>query len=153
MATANFRAMPYNMPLICGWTYDQYAKEYLEEMGEEMPEAEYEWKSQDDFEDAQYLAREFSENLTFYHVTVIGGYYESFQFYIEENPGAEDIEEIDNEDAHYYFDMCRSRAIRAAERERRKIYRWLLDLKKSGFNEVVCTALFSNGEAWYTIKQ
>lgn len=152
MATPNFRTMPYSMPLICGPTYRQYENRYMEEYGEELTDDELGWMQQDDLDDACYLAKEFSENLVFYRVTVVGGYYDSFQFFVEENPGAEDIEEISNEDAHYYFDTCRSRAIRAAERERRKIYTWLLSLKKCGFNEVVCTALFSNGEAWYSVK-
>ncbi len=154
MATCNFAPMRLDMPMICGRTFEQAAASYLEETGDELTEDEFHnWIENDDFDDACYLAKEFSEDLTFYNVTVRGGYYTSFQFYVEERDGAEDIEDITNEDAHYYFDMCRSRAIRYAERERRKIYKWLLDLKSHGFNEVVITARFSNGETWYNIKQ
>ena len=154
MATYNFAPMQLDMPLICGRTFEQAAANYLEETGEELTEDEfYNWIENDDFDDACYLAKEFSENLTFYTVTVRGGYYTSFQFYVEPRDGAENIEDITNEDAHYYFDLCRSKAIEKAKGERQKIAHWLLGLKKKGFNEVVITARFSNGETWYNIKQ
>lgn len=153
MATGNFAPMQLGMPLIVGRTFEQAAKAYAEEMEAELTEEQfYDWVQEDDFEDASFLAKEFSENLTFHTVTVRGGYYTGFQFYVEEAQNAEDIEEISNEDAHYYFDLCRSKAIERAQGERRKIYRWLMGLKKRGFNELGIMARFSNGETLYCFK-
>lgn len=157
MATANFQRMEYGMPMICGRTYGQIASEYLKEYGEEISDFEIEMQEQDDFDYAMKLAEEFSASLTFHKVTVVGGYYTSFQFYVEEvysNYFDLDKESkycISNEDAHYYFDMCRSKALRAADAEKRKIEKWLHGLAESGYNEVVCTARFSNGKANYNI--
>ncbi len=156
MATANFRRMKYGMPMICGRTYGQMAAEYLKECGEEISDFEIELQEQDDFNYATELAEEFTSGLTFHKVTSVGGYYTSFQFYVEEvysNYFDLDKESeycISNEDAHYYFDMCRSKALRAADAEKRKIEKWLHSLAENGYNEVVCTAMFSNGEANYS---
>lgn len=157
MSAANFQRMEYDMPMICGRTHEQMAAEYLREFGEEISDFEIEMQERDDFEYATELAEEFTSGLTFHKVTAIGGYYTSFQFYVEEaysNYFDLDKESeycIGNEDAHYYFDMCRSKALRAADAEKRKIEKWLHGLTKMGYNEVVCTARFSNGEASYSV--
>lgn len=53
---------------------------------------------------------------------------------------------------HYYFDCCRSVAYRKYASEVRKINRKLAEFAKAyGFQEYVCTARFSNGEAWYQL--
>lgn len=57
---------------------------------------------------------------------------------------------IDNEDAHYYFDECRSKVLRKADAEQRKVYKWLKNLKKEGYTELRCDGVFSNGEAVYS---
>lgn len=54
-------------------------------------------------------------------------YYYGFQFWIEEKfSNYFDLDKsseycIDNDDAHYYFDMFRSQALRASDAEKRKI--------------------------------
>ncbi len=157
MSAANFQRMEYNMPMICGRAHEQIAEEYLKEFGEEISNFEIEMQEQDDFEYATELAEEFTSSLTFHKVTVVGGYYTSFQFYVEEaysNYFDLDKESeycIDNENAHYYFDMCRSKALKAADMEKRKIEKWLYGLTKRGYNEVVCTARFGSGEENYSI--
>lgn len=56
-----------------------------------------------------------------------------------------------NDDCHYYFDVCRSVAIRRYNSEINKINRILKMLAKEyGFDEVYCSAVFGNGEAIYT---
>lgn len=58
---------------------------------------------------------------------------------------------LDNDDCHYYFDVCRSVAIRRYNSEINKINRILKMLAKEyGFDEVYCSAVFGNGEAIYT---
>lgn len=154
MSAPNFKSMLYGMPMVCGRTYGQMAEDYE---GEFTPD-DYAFESQMEYEEAARMAEEFTENLKYHDVTVEGGYYESFQFYVQEKYDARfDLDKsscycIDNEDAHYYFDVCRSVAIREADREKRKIERWLESLANCGFNIVVCTARFSNGEAQYAIR-
>ena len=140
MATANFRIMEYGMPMVYGGMNDD------------------EFENEFEFEEAERLAENFTENLMFHDVRIESGYYGGFQFYVEERySNYFDLDKdseycIDNEDAHYYFDMCRSKAIRAADAEKRKIERWLESLVNEGFVILVCTARFSNGEAHYAIR-
>ena len=157
MATANFKPMEYNMPLVCGnlTSYDEMAEAYEKETGEEYDEFLFEFDQADEWERANSLAEDFTDDLTFHDVTIESGYYGGFQFYVEERYG--DIFDLDkdsrycitNEDAHEYFDMCRSKAIRAADAEKRKIAKWLEKLTEEGFKVMVVTARFSNGETWY----
>ena len=86
MSTANFKMMEYNMPLVCGGlkAYDEMAKMYETETGEEYSEDLYEWDLQDEFKMAERIATEFSEQLQFHDVTIESGYYAGFQFYVEE---------------------------------------------------------------------
>lgn len=157
MSTANFQSMEYSMPMICGRTDAQIANTFFKEYEEEISEEELYFQQQMDFEYAENLAKEFTSHLMFHNVTVVEGYYTSFQFYVEEKYNNYfDLDKdsdycIDNEDAHYYFDMCKSKALRAADVEKRKIEKWLHKLVDYGFNEVVCTARYSNGEAIYDI--
>lgn len=155
MSAANFRSMDFGMPMIIGRTYEQMAKEYESEFGEEFNEDMFSAYEQDDFESAMELAGEFSDGLTFHIVEVISGYYSGFQFFVKERYEDQfDLDPesrycIDNDEAHYYFDTYRSVALRRAESEKRKIARWLNQLTQSGFNRIACVGRFSNGEATY----
>lgn len=99
--------------------------------------------------DADFIAEDlnkFNESLTFFGVTLRSGYYRGIQTLVEcEN----DPHELDNEDCRYYWDMCRSKAIRKHEAEGRKVAKFLKSLKNSGLKELACVAVFSNGEAIY----
>lgn len=157
MSCPNFASMKYNMPLVCGKTYEQYAEEYAKEFGEDLtPEAFYVEES-DQAEFMEELAEEFTKTLEFHTVTVQSGYYISFQFCVDEKYSEYfDLDKeseycIDNDDAHYYFDMYRSHALRKAEAEKRRIKKWLLGMRKYGMNLVYMTGLYSNGEATYSI--
>lgn len=138
MSTPNFRDMEYNMPMVCGALNDDETECNIE------------------FETAEQLAEEFSNSLTFHDITIESGYYYGFQFWVEEKFSKYfDLDKsseycIDNDDAHYYFDMFRSQALRAADAEKRKIAKWLKKLQENGFEILVCTAKFNNGEAIYS---
>lgn len=125
--------MKYGMPMVCGDTDNYFEVEIAEE-----------------------LARDFTENLIYHNVTVEGGHYCGFQFYVSERyEGEFDLDTsskycITNDEAHYYFDKCRSLAIREADREKRKIKKWLENLASAyGYDILVCVGVFSNGEAVY----
>lgn len=143
MGTCNFAHMKYNMPLIVrescyddDGNYDDFMSQY-----------EYDY--------AKEMAEKYTEGLTFYKVTVRCGYYDGFQFFVEEKHEEFDLDEespycIDNEDAHYYFGMCRCRALSKAERERRKIQRWLMSLRHQGYTGLNFRGCMSNGIGVYS---
>ena len=155
MSTANFNRLNYTgIPMICGKPIIQLIREYLEETGEEIPDeidaGDFWWLEQDEQERAEQIAEAFNESLNYFKVTVESGYYEGFMFNLE-SVNDFDYDEIDNEDAQYYFGKCRSRVKRDSDAEFRKISKWMRKLTERGFVEAVCTARFSNGEAWYSI--
>ena len=156
MSTANFRPMEYGMPMVCGgMNFFEQKEAYEKEYGEEYTPGMFYMDTEEEFSEAQRMAENFTVKLKFHDVTVIGGYYEGFQFWVEEKySGYFDLDKesrdcIDNEDAKYYFDMYRSQVLRAAEAEKRKIERWLESLNGNGFNILVCTGRFSDGSATY----
>lgn len=157
MSTSNFEPMKYDMPLVCGGLgyYEDYKKEYESVYDEEYTEDMFYYDLDCEFDYAVELAEEFSEGLKYHEVTVKGGYYQGFQFYVEETCKGGDLDKnspycIDNEDAHYWYDMCRSKVLRSAEAEKRKINKWLEEIgKMEGFEILVCGGVFSNGEAIY----
>lgn len=155
MSCPNFEFMLYNMPMIASRTYGQMAKDYEECTGEEFDADLYAIYLQDDFNEAAALADGFSKDLNYHVVTVQSGHYDGFQFVVKERYADRfDLDAssrycIDNEDAHYYFDECRSKALRRADAEKRKIERWLNERAKNGYNRLVCRGVFSNGEALY----
>ena len=60
-------------------------------------------------------------------------------------------EYLDNDSARYYFDLCRSHAIRKYEAEQRKINKILAKIGGAyGMDKLAIYARFSNGETWYT---
>lgn len=129
MSTANFETMR-DFPL--------YAKDYDDDYDSyvEVP------LIKEDLADINY-------GLMFHKIQVKGGYYCGVQFYVEVEHDLEE-EDYSNDDCHYYFDCCRSVAYRKYQAEVRKINRLLTTLgKKYDFQEYVCTARFSNGEAWF----
>ncbi len=87
----------------------------------------------------------------FHKIQLEGGYYSGVQFYVEAEHDLQSYD-YDNDDCHYYFDCCRSVAYRKYQSEINKINRKLSNLaKRYGFDELVCTARFSNGEAKFSI--
>lgn len=157
MGAPNFARMNFDMPLVVGGyaDYNECKKAYEEETGEEYDEFLYELDIQFNCEYAEEVAEEINNTLIFHKVTIQSGRYSGFQFFVDEiHSDLFDLDKnseycIDNEDAHYYFDMCKSRALRAADAEKRKIDKWLAGLENRGFERLVCVAVFSNGEAVY----
>lgn len=93
------------------------------------------------------VMEKFNEELTFHSIELKDGYYEGVQLYVNttENPHT-----LDNEDCKYYYDMCRSQAIRKYEAEIRKINKWMKKVAiEYGWRKINCLGVFSNGEAIY----
>lgn len=98
-------------------------------------------------QEMQQTADRINEGLMFHEVTVESGNYSGAQFLVKEL--YDDIDEMSNEYTKYQFDMCKSKAKRRYEAEKRKIVRELRKLKQCGYEELECVAIFSNGEAIY----
>ena len=90
---------------------------------------------------------ELNNDLVFHSMEFKSGYYDGVQLYINT---AENPHELDNEDCRYYFDMCRSQAIRKYEAEIRKINKWMEKIAvEYGWRKLNCIGVFSSGEAIY----
>ena len=93
------------------------------------------------------VMEEFNDSLLFHEISFESGYYDGVQLYVEEK---ENPHELDNEDCRYYYDMCRSQAIRKYDAEIRKINRWMEKVATEyGWRKLHCLGVFSNGEAIY----
>ena len=167
MSTANFQGETNGFPL---YVHDDvYAKlcpecgawngeddEECCECGEDLKNADPQY-DEIAMDDMVFCAREemktINNDLEFFEVGLESGYYVGVQFDVNFKMkwGCElDPEEMDNEDAHYYFGCCRSVMLRKYERERRKLAKKLKALADDfGFEEIVCIGHFSNGEAVY----
>ena len=106
------------------------------------------------YNEAKWLATSLNNELTFYKIIITEGYYVGLQTFIQGTEWqiqTKYFEELSNEDCHYYFGMCRSKAIRKHKAEVNRINKKLLPLfkKKLGFDHIRCVGVFSNGEAIY----
>ena len=156
MSTSNFKSMEYGMPLITTKDFSTMKDEFEKNCGEKYDEDLYQIDMDCIYEDMRELSQNINDELEFYKVKIEDGYYEGIQFVVEqEYEESFDLEkgtkyEIDNDDAQYYFGMCRSKVLRKAESERNRIKKWLKNLKKYGYWELNCDGIFSNGEAIYS---
>ena len=100
----------------------------------------------------QRAADKVNEDLTFHKVRVESGRYVGVQFYVDEEfNGFGSLDGMDNEEAQYYYGMCRSKMLRKYKTECNKIRRWLLSTAmEMGLERLGCVGIFSNGEAVYT---
>lgn len=93
------------------------------------------------------VMEKFNDDLIFHSMEFESGYYSGVQLYVEE---LENPHELNNDDCRYYYDMCRSQAVRKYEAEIRKINRWMeKTATKYGWRKLHCLGIFSNGEAIY----
>ena len=124
--------------------YENY--EHYLECAEEERRFFYEdiFEGYDGFEDEM---EKFNNELLFHKIKFREGYYDGVQLYVEEK---DNPHELDNEDCRYYYDMCRSNAIRKYDAEVRKINKWMdKTAVMYGWRKLHCLGVFSNGEAIY----
>lgn len=167
MSTPNFEFMKYDMPLIVAAPeiemqgFDETKAQFEEENDGEYTERMYEMDIQFDYddlyEDMKDRAECMNDSLTYYKVGVQSGYYSGLQFVVNTVEGLDYDRNspycVDNDDTRYWFDECRSKALRKAESESKRIYKWLKSLKNDGYMELNCDGVFSNGEAIYSIAK
>lgn len=154
MSTPNFKTME-DFPLICGGAYNEYRQVYAAD-DEDDDVCIYD-EITADARHYETKAELFNTSLQYYEVSIEDGYYDGWQFLVTPKDAwtndafhKDSIFCIDNEDAHYYWGKCRSKVLREAEAERRKINKWLEKQAKNAFmHKLVCLGVFSNGEAIY----
>lgn len=139
MATANFGTMKYDMPLIVGGFYD-----------EDDPDCE--WQSYGEFECAKEDLADFNDTLKHFEVGIEPGYYDGFQFTVEQSDeywDYEDLPTMTDDDADYYYGDTVENIRKEFEQDLKNIKEYLYNLKANGFKELIKVAQFSNGEAMY----
>ena len=93
------------------------------------------------------VMEKFNDSLMFHSLEFKSGYYDGVQLYIKE---MENPHNLYNEDCKYYYDMCRSQAIRKYKAEINKINKWMKKVAvEYGWKKIKCLGIFSNGEAIY----
>ncbi len=173
MSTPNFRTQK-DFDLYCfdGSATEEQIKEYREinEYGEDVSDEDiYEWATDDNYrmtiEDFKYnlkeVLKELGKDLNFYKIELKGGYYAGLQYYVKladkdiysmyGNNLQGIIDDIDNEDTRYYYDLCKSEFKRKITQEVNFINKKVMPLlaRYTGFDHYNCIGVFSNGEAIY----
>ena len=132
-------------------------EDITESMRDKYAELMYEWDYRDIIdnfaETVENILHTFKRELNFFEVTLKDGYYCGLQFYVEEigDMAYIDVENVNNEETRYYYDMCKSEFLRKYNSEINFINKKLLPklAKFFGFEEYYCGGIFSNGEAVY----
>ena len=128
-----------------------------ENMRDKYAENMYNWDCRDIIdnfsETVNNILHTLKRELNFFEVTLKDGYYCGLQFYVEEigNMRYIDVEDVDNEETRYYYDMCKSEFLRKYNSEINFINKKLMPklAKFFSFEEYYCGGMFSNGEALY----
>ena len=139
MATANFETMKYDMPLIVGGFYDENAPDW-------------EWQSYEDAKCIKEDLADFNDTLKHFEVGIEAGYYDGYQFTVEQTDeywDYEDLPTMTDDDADYYYGDTVENIRNEFEQDLKNIKEYLYNLKANGFKELIKVAQFSNGEAMY----
>ena len=132
---------------------EDITKRMRDEYAESIYEREYRDIIDNFSETVNDILHTLKRELQFFEITLKDGYYCGLQFYVEETGNMRYIcvEDVDNEDTRYYYDMCKSEFLRKYNSEINFINKKLLPklAKFFGFEEYYCGGIFSNGEALY----
>ena len=132
---------------------EDITKRMRDEYAESIYEREYRDITDNFSETIDDILHTFKRELQFFKITLKDGYYCGLQFYVEETGNIRyiDVENVDNEETRYYYDMCKSEFLRKYNSEINFINKKLLPklAKFFGFEEYYCGGMFSNGEALY----
>ncbi len=134
MSTANFGTPNFNLPLIAIGMGDDEDQNY--------------WV----YEDAEADLKEFNNELGYFTLYLESGYYQGAMYNVEQTNDYidyEQIDDLDDEDAEYYFGDTKDNVKKGITQELDKIRKFLADKKDEGALELIKVAQFSNGEAFY----
>ena len=158
MSTPNFKTLDWDLPLIVGGVgedYDIRKKEFEESFDDEKYSSDiYEEEINTFCESLQDDLDDFNHKISHFRVSLKSGYYNGFQFDVEETDNYynyETIKDIDDEDANYYYGMTAKDIKAEFESDLDKIRKLLESYKQSDpyLIELNCIGVFSNGEAIY----
>lgn len=153
MSTCNFGTPNFGLPLICGGLdYDEKRKAYEEAEGEEYNEDMFNDEVQWEIEEIENELKEFNKNLKYFAVYLEGGYYMGYYFnarLTQDYWDFDNLDELDDEDAEYYFGDTADEVRKGHEQELNKIREYFKELKERGFYELALRGVFSNGEGVY----
>lgn len=92
---------------------------------------------------------DFNSCLKFHQLTLVNGYYNGLQLYVET---VHDVETMDNDNCKLWFDECRSTSIKQYHAEENKIRRFMEKISKEyGFIHLYELGILSSGETVYGI--
>ena len=104
-----------------------------------------------------YALDKINDDLTFYNLTLTGGYYSGAQIEVNPNRALDNCDPLTytdttNEDTHYWHGYCKSTTKRKIQAEINKINNRIFKQlqQEYGFKELQVTARFSNGETIYS---
>ena len=95
---------------------------------------------------------DFNDTLKHFEVGIESGYYDGFQFTVEQTDeywDYEDLPTMTDDDADYYYGDTVENIRKEFEQDLKNIKEYLYNLKANGFMELAKVAQFSNGEAMY----
>ena len=139
MATANFGTMKYDMPLIVGGFYDD-------------DDPDWERHNYEEVKCIKEDLADFNDTLKHFELGIESGYYDGFQFTVEQTDeywDYEDLPTMTDDDADYYYGDTAENIRKEFEQDLKNIKEYLYNLKANGFKELIKVAQFSNGEAMY----
>lgn len=159
MSTPNFNQITLNkldLPLIVGGAgndFETRKKEFESEYGDEYTENHY---NEEICLDAEILSdelKEFNDKLNHFELFIESGYYSGFQYNVKETDNYNDyesVQDINDEDADYYYGMSAKEIKAEFENELKQIREFLKSKINSPYIiELNCMGIFSNGEAIY----
>lgn len=132
---------------------EDITKRMRDDYAESIYEREYRDITDNFSETVHDILHTLKRELQFFKITLKDGYYYGLQFYVEETGNMRYIcvEDVDNEETRYYYDMCKSEFLRKYNSEINFINKKLMPklAKFFSFEEYYCGGIFSNGEALY----
>ena len=94
------------------------------------------------------LEKKLRKPLQYHEIVLKDGYYTGVQLFVNETN--ENPHDLDNEDTHYYYGMCRSKAIKEYEADIQRTKKLMeMIAKELHFMRLRCIGIFSNSEAVY----
>lgn len=171
MSTCNFRTMDdfdlwvIDDEKICEW---YLGEEIIEERKKENEDYEPIWDIEfaydlflEDFNRDSGID-ELNDNLKWYNVRLLNGYYDGVQIYIDtEWSGIDEVTTWldtkyliwDDNECFLQFGLSRKETIKMIEEEKKRINTFLENLDMYGFYKIECVGRFNNGEAIYKLAK
>ena len=141
MATSNFGIPKFGLPLVADGVESNYNAEDAEY-------SEFDWL----YDERAEEIKEFNKDKKYLEIEMKAGYYEGWYYDVKELQdywAFEDIDELTDEDAEYFFGDDAETVKKAMRAEFEAIKKKLEELAENGATKLERVATFSNGETIY----